>query len=202
MEIKYRDIVLRDMRESDIADDIRWHTEETQWARWDAPWETLEEIANFDPESFRQKQLALLEKEKPEIRNFLELDTADCVHIGTVSSYLIDEDYNWIACGNVKEGQTVYRTIGIGICEGSQWGRGLGTQALTAWILYFLGNGVKEICLQTWSGNLRMIACAQKLGFREIFRKLGLRLVNGQDYDGLTFLLDVEAFRRNTPEIS
>lgn len=29
MELKYRDITLRDSRESDIDDDIRWNTVET-----------------------------------------------------------------------------------------------------------------------------------------------------------------------------
>ena len=44
MQIKYQNIILRDMRESDIDDDIRWNTIETEWALWDAPWETEEEI--------------------------------------------------------------------------------------------------------------------------------------------------------------
>ncbi len=49
MEIKYQNVVLRDMRESDIEDEIRWNTVETQWAQWDAPWEMEEELASFDP---------------------------------------------------------------------------------------------------------------------------------------------------------
>lgn len=31
-------ILLRDMVESDIADYLRWETEETEWQLWDAPW--------------------------------------------------------------------------------------------------------------------------------------------------------------------
>ena len=38
MEIAYRDILLRDRREQDIADWIRWNTVQTQWTQWDAPW--------------------------------------------------------------------------------------------------------------------------------------------------------------------
>lgn len=196
MEIKYRDIVLRDMRESDIADEIRWYTEETRWASWDAPWESLEEVKNFNPEKCRQEQQAFLAREKPAIRNVLELDTVAGQHLGTVSSYLIDENYDWIARSNVKDGQTVHRTIGIDICESGQWGRGLGKQALSAWLLYFLGNGVTELYLQTWSGNLRMIRTALRLGFRECHRQIAERLVDGRNYDGLTFRLSVPEFRR------
>ena len=55
MEIYYQDIILRDYRESDIEDDIRWNTVETEWALWDAPWETEEDLASFDPKSFREE---------------------------------------------------------------------------------------------------------------------------------------------------
>ena len=37
MELKYQNIVLRDMEERDIGDEIRWNTVQTQWALWDAP---------------------------------------------------------------------------------------------------------------------------------------------------------------------
>ena len=31
--------ILRDFIESDIADHIRWETDETEWKLWDALWE-------------------------------------------------------------------------------------------------------------------------------------------------------------------
>ena len=34
-------LILRDMRESDIEDYVRWFTTETEWGSWDAPWEPL-----------------------------------------------------------------------------------------------------------------------------------------------------------------
>ena len=64
MEIKYQNILLRDARESDIADDIRWNTTETAWALWDAPWEMEEELRRFDPAAYRQKELEALEKKE------------------------------------------------------------------------------------------------------------------------------------------
>lgn len=195
MEIRYKDIVLRDPRESDIEDEIRWNTVETQWALWDAPWEMEEAVATFDPAAYRAKTLAELAKPREDFRWSFELDTAEGAHIGGVNAYLIDEGYQWIAEKNVQPGQKVYAALGIEIEESAYWSRGLGTQALEAFVLYFLDNGWEEVYLQTWSGNTRMVRCAQRLGFVVCDRKAGIRHVRGADYDGLTFRLDVDAFR-------
>lgn len=194
MEFKFRKVVLRDMGEADIEDEIRWNTVETQWAQWDAPWESLEALKSFDPAAHRRTELEQLKKPKPEIRNTLELDTEDGVHIGSVASYFVDQDFNWIS--KTQPGQTRFRALGLDISESRYWGKGLGTQALTAWILYFGEHGERELYLQTWSGNTRMIRCAMKLGFQEVCRKPGIRQVRGETWDGLTFCLNMCAFQR------
>ena len=66
-------------------------------------------------------------------------------------------------------------------------GKGLATQALRLFMAYLRTLGFTELYTQTWSGNERMIGLAEKLGFTECCRKPGLRLVRGQQYDGLTF---------------
>lgn len=111
-------------------------------------------------------------------------------HIGWVSSYPITEAYEWIASSDIKEGQRVYRAIGADICEPDVWGNGVGTEALRAFIQYYFNDGVKELYAQTWSGNVRMIRCAEKLGFSECNRYVGTREVEGKTYDGLTFRLE------------
>lgn len=194
MEIKYRDIVLRDMIESDIDDEIRWNTVETEWALWDAPWEMEVELPKFDPEAYRREELERLQKPKEGFRWGFELNTAEGVHIGTVNSYLIDGNWDWIRLKDVLPGQKVYRTLGIEINESRFWGRGLGRQALAAFVRYHLDNGLDSLCLQTWSGNSRMVRVAEWLGFKVCHREQGNRLVRGGIYDGLTFLLDVSAF--------
>lgn len=195
MEIKYRGIILRDMRESDIADDIRWNTVETEWALWDAPWEMEEELRCFDPMAYRQEQLAALEKPKEGFRWGFELDTKDGRHIGCVNSYLIDEHWEWKRLKDLRPGQKCFRTLGIEINDRQSWGCGLGTQALAAFIRYHLEHGYSELCLQTWSGNFRMLRCAEKLGFVECHRVPDKRLVRGMRYDALTFSLDPERFQ-------
>lgn len=196
MEIKYHNIVLRDMEESDIDDEIRWNTTQTEWALWDAPWETEEELKTFDPEAHRQKELEWLAKPKPAHRLCLEVDTADGVHLGAVNCYCIDDDCNWReqAPQDEAERRQARWAVGLDICEPSYWGGGWGAQALAAFLRYHLDGGYTDLYTQTWSGNLRMADLAEKLGFREYRRKEGIRQVRGGTYDGLTFRLNRTAF--------
>ena len=168
MQIKYKNVTLRDMRESDIDDEIRWSTVETQWSLWDAPWEMEEELANFDPEAHRKKELEWLSKPRPDHRLSLEIETADGVHIGSVSSYCIDDELEWQGQipGDVDR-KTLRWAVGIDIEDSAYWSGGWGTQALTAYLLYHLSEGYTRLYTQTWSGNLRMVGLAEKLGFRE-----------------------------------
>jgi RimJ/RimL family protein N-acetyltransferase len=86
--------------------------------------------------------------------------------------------------------------VGVGIKEPPYWSQGLGTEALAAYIRYHLELGHTDICTETWSGNVRMVKCAEKLGFYVCDRENGYRTVRGEKVDGLTFRLDVDKFRR------
>jgi RimJ/RimL family protein N-acetyltransferase len=59
-------------------------------------------------------------------------------HIGWVSSYCIDENYEWVRKND--DGQSVYRTIGIDICEPDLYGQGIGTNTLRAFMNYYFEN--------------------------------------------------------------
>ena len=192
MKIEYKDIILRDMTEADIEDYIRWYTVETDWSNWDAPWEPLPDISDAD--SYRKKELLKLAEPKDKIRWGFEIETAEGNHIGTVNSYMINENFEWISVKDIKPGDKAFRTVGISICESSFCGKGFGTKALAAFINYYLENGEDEIYCQTWSGNIRMVKCAEKLGFEICKRKIDYREVNGKKYDGLTFKLNKEKF--------
>ena len=191
--IHYRNIILRDLIESDIGDWIRWETVDTEWMDWDGP--DLE-APPFVESEFREECEALLREPRTGFRNFFELDTCDGKHIGMVTAGLTGENYQYLTRAELEAGVKAYHTIGIVICESSQWSRGLGTQALTAFCQHFLNSGRTEIRLQTWSGNIRMVRCAEKLGFVEVNRILGNRHIRGGIYDGLTFQLDLDRFRR------
>ncbi len=150
MEIKYQSVVLRDMRESDIEDEIRWNTIETQWALWDAPWEMEEELASFDPAEHRKKALEGLSRKKPEHRLEFEIDTDRGVHIGSVSTYCIDVNFNWFQCRSEEERDQARWAVGIDVNDSAYWSGGWGTQALTAFVKYHLAAGHADLYAQTW----------------------------------------------------
>lgn len=198
MEIKYRDIILRDMIESDVEDWIRWDSVETEYTDWDAPDEPIEPI---DPDEYRRDMLEFISEPREEgFRNFFELATSDGHHIGRINSYAIGPDFECIHWPESRNEKTFTAAIGIDICDSRFWGRGLGTQAIAAFAKHFLENGIQEICLQTWSGNVRMVRCAEKIGFVECNRFVGNRHIRGGVYDGLTFQLDLDRFHKYLEE--
>lgn len=184
MKIEFDSMILRDMMESDVEDYVRWFTAERQWESWDAPWEKEDTCEEAERKSWTEYYESV--KDLPEkVRRWKFEIEWNGRHIGWVSSYCIDENYEWVE--NNKDCQTVYRAIGIDICEPDLWGNGIGTKALRAFMRYCFEDGVNELYLQTWSGNVRMLRCAERLGFAECGRKMGIREVDGQKYDGLTF---------------
>ena len=142
MHIEYENIILRDMIESDIEDYVRWFSLEREWENWDAPWEkedTSEETERISWRDYYESVKAL-----PDITRRWKMEiVCNNRHIGWVSSYPIDEHYEWI--DEVKDGQTVYRAVGICICEPEIWCKGIGTNALRAFINYYFENGVNEL---------------------------------------------------------
>lgn len=189
MLLKYENIVLRDMTESDIEDYVRWFTVEREWENWDAPWEKEDTDEEKERESWTKYYESVKELPDDLLRWKFEIEW-NGRHIGWVSSYCIDENHEWVK--KIEDGQTVYRAVGIDICEPDAQGKGIGANALRAFINYYFEKGENAIYTQTWSGNARMIRCAQKLGFVECNRYVGEREVNGQKYDGLTFKLQIE----------
>lgn len=193
MQIDYCGIRLRDELAQDVEDQIRWSTVQTAWANWDAPWETLEELRHFSAEEFRKKELARLQKSLPSPRTSLEIEVQG-IHIGSVSRYFIDQNYDYINCCDIREGQSAYCTLGIEINDDAFWGHGIGRKAYAAWILYLREQGIHKFFTQTWSGNERMIRMAKTVGFEECHRAIDKRLIHGIRYDALTFQLNDARF--------
>ena len=102
------------------------------------------------------------------------------VDMPSVKEYLSDEE---------AATKPWHRALGIDILNDRYWGKGYGRTALEGWIRYLRERGLRELYLQTWSGNERMIHVAKKLGFRECARRVGVRVWQGQNYDALTFRL-------------
>ncbi len=184
MKLESGSIILRDMIESDIEDYVRWFTVEREWENWDAPWEKEDTCEETERKKWAEYYESVRALPEDALRWKFEIEW-NGRHIGWVSSYRIDENYEWV--GKSEDGQTVYRAVGIDICEPDLHGKGIGTKALRAFMNYYFENGANELYTQTWSGNVRMIRCAEKLGFAECGRDVGDREVRGRKYDGLTF---------------
>ena len=173
-------IELRDMIESDIEDYVRWFTVDTEWGDWDAPWESFETTADEERASWTQYYQQVRGLPEDVTRYKFEV-VADGVHIGWVSRYT-DLDY--------LDNPDKIPAVGIDLPEQSARSRGAGTEALLLFIEYLKGRGYPAVYTQTWSGNGPMLRVAEKLGFREVCRKVGLREVRGEKYDAVTLRLD------------
>lgn len=174
-------IRLRDMIESDIEDYVRWFTVDTEWGDWDAPWESFEATPDEERASWTSYFHMVQALPADVVRQKFEIE-CDGVHIGWVSRYT-DLDY--------MDNPGKLPAIGIDLPERSARGRGAGTEALRQFIAYLHDNDCPAVYTQTWSGNLPMLRVAEKLGFREVCRKVGLREVHGEEYDAITLRLDL-----------
>lgn len=175
-------LILRDMIESDIEDYVNWFTTETEWGDWDAPWEPFEDDKDSARRQWTQIYNSLCDypSDKEKYRFEIELDGN---HIGWVGSY---RDLGYI------ENKENIPVIGITIPSLSHRRNGNGTNALLLFADYWKNLGYSKLYTQTWAGNYPMIKLAQKLGFKEFYRKKDYRTVNGQKYDAVTFLIELE----------
>ena len=187
MKIIMNDVILRDYLPSDVEDEVRWTNIDTAWFYADTPWMTMEPV---DPDELRADMMEIMSN-MPEdaIRWRFEIEV-DGRHIGMVSSYYLDENYEptpWESIDQRRnaEGNHSIRALGIEICEMDCWGKGIGTKTLTALMDYYRSLGEHRFLLETWSGNERMLGCAKKLGFTEAKRTKAAYVVNGKEYDAL-----------------
>lgn len=194
MRIEKDGIVLRDYQLTDIDDEIRWTNIDTAWFYEDTPWMTMTPV---DPEELRADMTEIIEEmTEGGIRWRFEIEV-DGRHIGMLSSYYLDDNYEhppWDSIDQSKnaEENNAVRAIGIEICEQEYWGRGIGAKALSMFIDYYRSIGEKRFLIETWSGNKRMLGCANKLGFKEIKRIKSEYVVDGKEYDALILGYDAE----------
>lgn len=68
---------------------------------------------------------------------------------------------------NWKDKKTRWLEIGIIIYDENYWNSGIGSQAISLWTSQTFEDfpEIEHIGLTTWSGNIRMMKLAEKLGF-------------------------------------
>lgn len=146
--LHYMDIVLRDTEEKDIKDYIDWYTLKKDWQQWVAPWS--DDFIGI--KSLEKRLRESLDNPLPIIRKRLEISYQDS-HIGWVDSYIIDDDADKLA-------------VQVVLPNNKNWNRGFGEKALICFIRYILEKDpYRDIFLEIWDGNKRMINLGHKLGF-------------------------------------
>ncbi len=187
MKFSINDITLRDYQASDIEDEIRWTNTDTAWFYEDTPWMTMEPV---DPDELRRDMLEIISGLRDDaIRWRFEIEV-EGRHIGMVSSYYLNAEFEhtpWELIDQSRNADANHsvRALGIEICESDYWGKGIGGKALAAFMDYYQQLGEHRFLLETWSGNLRMLGCAKKLGFKEIKREKGAYIVHNQKHDAI-----------------
>ncbi len=146
--LSFKDIILRDKIEDDFKDYIHWYTEETDWQQWVEPWsEGLRNVKSLEKDLRKS-----LDNPPPIIRADLEIIYED-MHVGWVDSYIIDGEADKLG-------------VQVVIPDKENWNKGIGEKALICFIRYVLEvDPYRDIFVEIWDGNVRMISLARKLGF-------------------------------------
>lgn len=93
--------------------------------------------------------------------------------VGSVGAYWVDQNTNWLETGIV-------------IYDSHFWNGGYGSEAYKQWIDFlFESSGLHRLGMSTWSGNIRMMKVAEKLGMKEEARIRKARVVNGEYFDAI-----------------
>lgn len=164
-------VILRNIAEADLAAlwQMIYGDESPEWKKWDAPYYPLERI---DLKLYRQQMSERLTADGG-VPSRLAITTRDGDIIGTVSYYWEHQPSLWME-------------VGIVIYKPAYWNGGYGTEALKLWVDHlFASMPLVRIGLATWSGNRRMIRCAEKLGMQMEARIRKARLYDGNYYDSI-----------------
>ncbi|RCW66286.1 GNAT family N-acetyltransferase [Saliterribacillus persicus] len=168
IEINGEKIVLTEVTDQDIDTLYYWKYEDKQQEakKWNGPYTPEEEITK---EMYRQNWNHDI---FPHVPSSLVI-RCDGKAIGYVGCYWVDKNTNWLETGIV-------------IYDFNYWNGGYGTQAYKLWIDYlFKVTDIHRLGMSTWSGNIRMIKVAAKLGMKEEARIREARIINGEFFDAI-----------------
>ncbi len=181
-------VVLRAWQHDDVA----------AWASWMEPGHPWKELDGpYYPLPAEEQRATMLDQKRAEIeqgpsttppRSLVIADRDTDAFIGIVTWY-------W------ESKETLWPGLGIVIFDETNWGRGIGYQALGLWtdFLFRALPEIERLDLRTWSGNRGMMRLAEKLGYREEARFRRARIVGDEYYDGLGYGVLREEWLRRRP---
>lgn len=157
MRILGKRVVLRDeRRDTDDEDLFRWLNLE-EWNYYDEPDKPFKGISREESQKRLEDRRRRSGKPSPNSHTW-QIDTVEGQHIGWVNYYHLDEQAKWAY-------------VGICLPEEEMWGKGYGPEAVSLLVGHLLGEmELEEVRTATWTGNRRMVRCAEKCGFKEVTR--------------------------------
>jgi len=169
-------IGLRLFEPRDIEQYREWLQPHQDWHLWDGPYFTKMTATEVDAACARLgASLAdgSYAAARPVQRAVIATRGDAARVLGTVSWHWESQESDW-------------RRMGITVYDPAVRGQGIGTAALAQWTDYlFATTDVVRLDYSTWSGNARMLAVGQRLGFTEEARFRDAREVRGTRYDSV-----------------
>lgn len=169
-------ILIRELEIKDLEDYLFWNHPSREFHKFNGPYFSKNSEEELKEEVKKYKS-QLLNGEKNVLGNkkIIAVKETDEV-IGTLNWY-------W------KSVETLWMEIGIVIFNENHWGAGIGYKALKMWIDEIFRDNPRlvRLGLSTWSGNIRMMKLAEKLGLKKeaMYRKA--RIVEGEYYDSVSY---------------
>lgn len=173
---KPTNITIRELEIKDLEDYLYWNHPSREFHKFNGPY-------------YRKRSEEELRKYVEELRKLLLNGEGNVLKN---KKMIADKDTDQII-GQVnwywKSQETLWMEVGIVIFNENYWGNGIGYKALKMWIDEIFAENPKlaRIGLTTWSGNLRMMQLAEKLGLKKeaVYRKA--RIVDNQYYDSVSY---------------
>ncbi len=176
LPLRGRRIVLRDWTADDLPALEHWFQPGRVWRALDGPYYQQASTSEM-PQQLAPFRRAIEATELPTPRVSIAIATADDdALVGRVSRYWQSEETLWLS-------------LGVGVYDPEQWGRGIGYEALGLWSQYVLDAmpDLARLDLRTWSGNPRMMRLAERLGYRLEARFRDARIVDGTHFDAMGY---------------
>ena len=171
-----KNILIRDWQLSDLERYAHWQQPGHKWQDFDGPY-FARPGAEKIPGMIQQLRERIEAKRWDAVRRTLVIARkSDDVLIGRVNWYWQSQETNWIS-------------IGVAVYDPANWRQGVGYEALGLLCEYLWAAlpTIVRLGLATWSGNVRMMRLAEKLGFLEEARFRKARIVNGRYYDSMGY---------------
>ncbi|MED3879577.1 GNAT family protein [Priestia megaterium] len=163
-------VLLREATQQDVNELYYWKYEEKnqEAKKWNAPYITEEKLTKEEDMNSWEKEYELF----PGVPRLLAV-IINKKAVGIVNCYWVDKHTNWLETGIV-------------IYDSNYWSGGYGTEAYRMWIDFlFESTHLHRLGMSTWSGNIRMIKTAAKIGMKEEARIREARIVNGEHFDSI-----------------